>query len=199
MGASKYTPEQVQYLISIIPGHSYEEIADLFYRQFEVEMTVSQVNSFIGNRKLNTGHTGRFEKGHVPANKGKKGVGGWEPTQFKKGDIPKNYRPVGSERVNVDGYTEIKVADPRKWSLKHRVIWEQANGPIPKGHVVIFGDGDRLNLDLNNLILISQRQLSVLNTKGLIQNSAELTKVGITVADIYLKIGERRTNNKKAL
>ena len=47
---------------------------------------------------------------------GKKGIcaDGCERTWFKKGHIPANYRPVGSERVNADGYIEVKVADPNK-------------------------------------------------------------------------------------
>ena len=34
---------------------------------------------------------------------------------------------------------------------KSRWVWEQANGPIPKGHVVILLDGDPMNCELGNL------------------------------------------------
>ena len=75
----------------------------------------------------------RFKKGHVSHNKGKKMpaevYARCAPTMFKKGNVTHNYKPVGSERVNVDGYVEVKVADPGKWRLKHRVIWEEAHGP----------------------------------------------------------------------
>jgi RNA polymerase sigma factor (sigma-70 family) len=33
----------------------------------------------------------------------------------------------------------------------HRELWEQANGPVPPKHVVIFKDGDRTNCLLENL------------------------------------------------
>ena len=39
---------------------------------------------------------------------------------------------------------------------KHHLIWEKAYGPIPKGHLVIFADGNRDNFSLENLILISR-------------------------------------------
>ena len=117
---------------------------------------------------------------------------GGKETQFKPGDMPWNYRPVGTERVSTDGYLEVKVADPKTWKAKHRIIWEEANGPIPKGHVVIFADGDRQNVALDNLLMISQRELSVLNTKGLITSDADLTKTGVIVANVMLKIGERK-------
>lgn len=53
---------------------------------------------------------------------------------------------------------------------KHWLIWKNAYGPIPKGHVVIFGDGNRCNFELNNLILVSRKILSDLNVRNLIQN-----------------------------
>lgn len=192
MCGCKYTDEQVNYLVSIVPGHSYKEIVDLFYNRFGIQLTSSQVNSFIGNRNLNTGRNGRFEKGHAPANKGIKGAGGWEPTQFKKGNVPVNYRTVGSERTNVDGYVEVKIADPNKWRLKHQVVWEEVNGTIPKGYAVIFGDRNPSNFDLSNLILVSRQQLLILNRKNLIQKDADLTRTGVIIADLYSKISKRK-------
>lgn len=111
----------------------------------------------------------RFTKGHIPANKGKKmppeTYAKAARTMFKKGNTPKNHQEIGSERVNVYGYVEIKVAEPNRWKLKHRMIWEEANGPIEKGYNVQFKDGNPLNVSLENLYLISrQRQLKEENS-----------------------------------
>lgn len=111
----------------------------------------------------------RYQKGCIPANKGKK----MDPdtytkcagTMFKKGNMPANHRDVGSERINKDGYIEVKVAEPNKWKAKHRVIWEEANGPVEKGYNVQFKDGNRLNVSLENLYLITRsRQLKEQNS-----------------------------------
>lgn len=110
--------------------------------------------------------------------------------------MPVNYRPVGSERVNVDDYVEIKVADPRTWVGKHTFIWEEHNGPVPKGYVVIFGDGDRRNFDPDNLILVSRKQLVRLNQKGLIQNNADLTRTAVIMVDLQQKIADRSKKRK---
>ena len=103
----------------------------------------------------------QFRKGHVPPNKGKKVspelYAKMQPTMFKKGRPSLNHREVGSERVNVDGYIEVKVAEPNKWRLKNRVVWEQANGPIPPGHNVQFRNGNKLDCRLENLYLIDRR------------------------------------------
>lgn len=60
--------------------------------------------------------------------------------------------------MNVGGYVEVKVAEPNKWRLKHRFVWEEAHGPIPPGHNIQFRDGNRQNLSLGNLYMISRAE-----------------------------------------
>ncbi len=102
----------------------------------------------------------RFQKGATSANKGKKMppelYAKCAATMFKKGRPSLNKRPVGSERVNVDGYIEMKIQEPNKWALKHRLVWEHFHGPIPEGHNVQFKDGNKENCSLDNLYLISR-------------------------------------------
>ena len=102
----------------------------------------------------------RFQKGHIPDNKGKKVspevYERMSPTMFKKGHISQNKRAVGSERVNVDGYIEIKVKDPNIWKLKHRLVWEQHNGAIPAGYNVQFKNHNPQDCRIENLYLISK-------------------------------------------
>ena len=69
----------------------------------------------------------------------------------------------------------------------------EGSGQIPKGHVLIFGDGNKLNVSLDNLnFLVSRQQLLVLNRYNLIQNDADLTRTGIIIADIKTKINDRK-------
>lgn len=187
-----FTEAEGKFIRDNAAGISNQELTDRFNQHFGSEIGINSIKAYKKNHKISSGLTGHFPKGNVPLNKGKKGSGGWKPTQFKKGSIPVNYRPVGSERINVDGYTEVKIADPNKWRLKHIVTWEEHNGPLPKGYAVIFGDGDRLNLDIENLILVSRKQLLTMNRNKLIQNNAEATKTGVIIADIISKIGERQ-------
>jgi len=93
-------------------------------------------------------------------------------------------KPIGSIRIK-ERRQYIKIA-PHKWVQLHNHIWEQANGPIPKGHVLIFGDGDFLNTDLDNLILVTRKQLLILNGNNLIKDHADFTKVGVMIADLLV-------------
>lgn len=114
----------------------------------------------LSRRLQESGKSHRYPKGHIPANKGRKMpedvYAKVRATMFKKGHVPGNHKPLGHERVNIYGYTEVKVAEPDKFVLKHRLVWEQANGPIPAGYNVQFRDGNTQNTSLDNLYLISR-------------------------------------------
>lgn len=189
-----WSKEEKDYLKKITPGHHYKEIQNFINKKFDLNLTLGQIKGAISRYKLNTGFTGQFKKGNVPANKGIKGVyaKGCEKTWFKKGSTPINHRSVGSERITVDGYTEIKVEEPNKWRLKQQLIWEKYNGPVPKGYVVIFGDGNQHNFNPDNLILVSRQQLLILNRNKLIQKDADLTRTAIIIADLHQKISQRK-------
>lgn len=160
-------------------------------------MTAEQVKSFCANRKLRNGRDCRFKSGQVPFNKGKKGVNGASSTTFKKGHRPQTWRPVGSERVNREGLIEVKVAEPRTWRSKQRVLWEALHGPVPKGHVVLFADRNPRNFAPENLIAVSRGELAVLNKFKLIKTDTDLTQTGITVANLLMAVSQRSKQMKK--
>jgi len=77
------------------------------------------------------------------------------------------YRPIGSLRVTVDGYLQQKVNDDlppqRRWKAVHTLVWEEAHGPVPKGHVVVFIPGthttDIGHITLDRLELVTRAEL----------------------------------------
>jgi hypothetical protein len=94
----------------------------------------------------------QFPRGIVPWNKGKHTyAGGRSPeTRFKKGRAASethNYLPIGSTRLDSDGYLVRKITDDqsivpaRRWVGEHRLVWAAAHGPIPDKHVVRFKPG----------------------------------------------------------
>lgn len=164
----KATKEEQDFFREFVPGHTYKEIQAEFCKRFNKPITLNQVTGYLKRNGLKTGTDGRFKKGQTPHNKGIKGwyAQGMERNWFKKGNIPQKYKPVGSERISKDGYIEIKVKDPNKWQLKHRYVWEKENGEIPKGMLLIFKDNNKLNIDLDNLMLISKAENAVINRAG---------------------------------
>jgi hypothetical protein len=113
-----------------------------------------------------------------------------------------NYNPpqqIGTERTK-NGYLLIKVST-NVWREKHTLVWEAANGQIPKGRVVLFADGNKSNMNLDNLLLVSHRELAVMNKKYLIFPDAEKTKCGLLIAKIIILAndltGKTRKHGKK--
>lgn len=201
----KYTPEEKAYLYEIIPGHSYKEIQYLFYKKFKINLTTGQVKGVVGRSGVNTGRTGRFEKGKVSWNKGlkqeeymsKEAIERSKKTRFKKGIIPGNKRELGSDRLNVDGYWEIKVAEPNKWMLKQRFIWELYTGEkLTTKDNILFLDHNKNNIDITNLVKITNAQLALMNGRGLIKNDADLTLAGVNIARLIEKIREVENNGQ---
>ena len=169
----KWTQEEIDILSRLYPNHYAREIAGILGRGISSIHRKARALGIESSREKiqRTGYeaskspasiAARFQKGSVPLNKGKKVspeiYSKMQPTMFKKGQNPVNHRDVGSERVNVDGYIEIKVAEPNRWRLKHRVIWEQVNGAIPKGFNVQFKNHNRQDCRIENLYLISKAE-----------------------------------------
>lgn len=144
----------------------------------------------------------RFKKGLVPWNKGKHVVTGGRSaeTRFKPGTKPANWLPIGSDRTSHDGYLQRKLTDtgypPRDWVCVHHILWREAGRNIPKGFRLVFKDGNKKRVVLDNLELVSMRDLMRRNT---VQNlPPELREVVHLRAAIVRKINrhEREHSNE---
>lgn len=143
-----------------------------------------------------------FRKGHVPYNKGMKQedymseetIKRTMKTRFQKGIIPHNTKPVGSERINKDGYVMVK-SSKGMFRPKHIVLWEEAYGKVPKGHMVIFKDGDRRNIKIENLEMISFEENMKRNS--MYRYPEEIQKVLRTIGVLNRKINKIDKENGK--
>lgn len=194
---SLLTQEQHDYLASIIKGRTSNECTNMLNEKFNLNLRVSQVRTYKKNHNLTSDIVTRFQKGHVPSNKGcvqklppevlERIKKGW----FKKGQKALNHKPIGSERVTVDGYIEIKVAEPNVWKLKHRVVWEAHYGKIPKDKMISFINGDGTNCNIDNLIMIDKQINGMLNTRFKIkERPKELVAVVGDIVQIRNKLKE---------
>lgn len=168
-----FSREEIEWLHSnctMTAADQHHVFCTVFSRH---DISAAQLVAFRKRKRWKTGRTGRFEKGIVPANKGKKmpfnanTASAW----FTKGHLPANYRGAGHERVDSkDGYVILIVAEPNPWTgaktrpvLKHRWLWEKKNGPLPKGMVLKSLDGDKLNTDPSNWVPVQRALMPRLN------------------------------------
>jgi hypothetical protein len=145
-----------------------------FCRRFNRDdVSLDHFKALCTRKGWGTGRTGRFSKGVIPHNLGMKmpfNVNSAR-TQFKKGVrrgiAVEVYKPIGTERITVDGYVERKIHDglplQRRWRAVHLINWEALYGPLPKGHCLKCLNGDKRNTDPSNWTLISRRMQPFLN------------------------------------
>jgi len=184
--AIKYTDEMLMFLRQH-EETPRSELALKFNEKFGSNISVDSIKAKCFRMGLKTGRTGLFAQGHKAWNEGLKGFMGANTTSFKKGNLPLNHKPVGHERITVDGYVEIKTAEPNVFKLKHRMIWEKVHGEIPKDHVVVFKNMDKEDCRIENLMLISRAELVRLNQSYRSLATPETNETCILMAKIKTK------------
>jgi hypothetical protein len=192
--SNRYTAEQVQWLRENRPKLAGQALAEAFNLRFGGSRNLAALTSFCKRKGILSGRDGRFTPDSAPWNKGMKGLKLSEVGQFKAGNRPHNWHPVGTQRLNADGYREIKVAEPGQWRFVHVLAWESLHGPVAKGHCILFRDGDRNNLDPANLAQVSRSELARLNKNGYGRLHADLKPVFLTLTRLEVKARELSHN-----
>ena len=185
----KWTNTELDYLRQIVKDRYIFEIAELMSIKFNYEFRKSQIKSIMAKHKITNNMKNKVPKGTEPWNK-----------NLKIGNSHiHNLKNTGDEYISSSsGFTMIKLDNPTRWVQKHRYLYEQTFGEIPKDKVLIFLDGNKQNLNLDNLKCITRKQLIKMNQNKLFYNNAELTEAGSELANLMLKINEaKRRENKK--
>lgn len=208
----RWTPERISWFRAYCPGHAESEISAEHERVFGTPLSRGQISNAKAKLGVKSGtHGGRFEKGDVPANKGKTWDEiGYTPEQrermragqFQKGHMPHNAsQPVGAERVDIkDGYVYVKVAerkvDPRSahgnWKPKHHLVYEQAHGAIPEGCNIVFADRDKRNFDPENLVAVPRKLWSTIMKRKLAYHDADSLRAATGVARLDQAVHDAR-------
>lgn len=120
-----------------------------------------KIRAVLRNHKIRTGNPSRFQKGMNPWNAGKK-IRMSPASEFKKGMQPHNtkyngYIGIRYEKITHKPYQVIRIG-LKKWELLSRHTWRQHFGEIPEGMLVAFKDGNAMNCQPENLMLLTRRE-----------------------------------------
>lgn len=188
----KYTAEQDDFLRKNSKKMTRKELTDLFNKTFGacVKEGAIEQRCFLNGWKPKT--DGKFKCGGVPWCKTKGGreeyvkkLKGGNSGSFRRGNIPHNVLAVGT--VKKWGH-EIKIKTKAGWQNRLRHMWEQENGKIPDGYVVVCVDGDKYTDDISKLRLISNRTLTFLMSNGWAGKGPLITDTGIKWCDLYIAL-----------
>lgn len=205
----EWTPEEVRWFVGYVPGHTEPETSAEHERLFGEPLSESQIANAKTRFGVKSGTVGgRFVKGQTPPNKGKKqtdfmtpeGIERTKATRFKKGDVPHNARVgyVGRERVGKDGYIQVQVSTGlqdvpnRNFRMKHHVVWEEHNGPIPPHTMIVFADRDKTNFDPENLVAVPRSLWCRISQMAMDYHDRETLELCVARARIHAAIGRKR-------
>lgn len=188
-----YTTEEIQIITNWYPLVGARAV-QLRLKEKGYERTWKAIAAYAKRRgiKSESPTRGRFKKGMTPHSKGKKlspeRIAKSASTQFKKGSVPHNTLEDGVitiRRTSGREYKWIRLSQAN-WMFYHRYLWEKQHGKIPKGYVVTFKDGDRMNCVLDNLEMIP---LSVLIRRNHNIEKVKSTNAKMTDKQIAGRIG----------
>jgi hypothetical protein len=179
-----WSDDDLAWLLTLYPDLSTVIVADALGRR------PTQINAMASNLGLhktpeylaspdacrlrrgdNIGAAYRFKPGQAVWNKGMKGlyIEGCQATQFKPGQKPGNWMPIGSHRLSKEGYKQRKMTDtgypPHDWVAVHILLWVEHNGPVPPGHRIAFKDRNKQNIVIENLECVSTAEMMKRNTR----------------------------------
>lgn len=164
----RFTPEQDAWLIERQRQYSIHDLTQLFNQTFDIDRS-EQVIKVHCNRVLGT----RF-----------------------RNDKSQEGMPIGSETIR-GGFIWVKVSNTAKcsnsayknWKQKSHIVWEQHYGCMPpKGHTIIFLDGNRQNCDINNLYAVSGKVLREMSKKSWWRSDPEFTLTAIRWCELHYAI-----------
>lgn len=155
----RYLPEELAWIEANAFRSRAELHAAFCFRFGRKDVSLDNIKALCSRKGWKSANDGRFVKGQTPVNKGKPMP--YHPnnaaTRFKAGNPPANLKPMWHERLCKDGYIEMKVplrnpytGHPTRYMHKQHYLWEQVNGPVPKGHALKCLDGDKTNCDPSN-------------------------------------------------
>lgn len=203
---NSWTAQQTSQLHALYPHRPTDQVAQILgysvstiYRQ-AAALGIKKSQAFNDSEHSGRIQRGRddprmvatqFQPGAAPWNKGVPGSTGHHEntraTQFKtrRPEESRNYLPIGGLRVTRDGLLERKMTDDRsivparRWTAVHRLVWEAANGPIPKAHIIVFRPGQRTtqedDITIDRLECISRAENARRNHPA--RKSPELAKL----------------------
>lgn len=178
-----------------------------WFSKKEEDWLVKNLNNYSSYEGLTTAFNEKFNRNKSPENisdKCSKGLGliKENSTKFKEGHTLRNL-PVGTIRSGGNGckYIKVKDVDSTKqrwcklsgyqepyWLPVQKKIWIDHYGEIGADEMIIFLDGDRDNLAIDNLACIDRKTLVRLAKSGWHSENKDLTKTGIYYWNLYYSL-----------
>lgn len=162
--------------------YTKEQLA--FMEKHGADMTTTELTNAL-NKAFSTGHTAGSVRTTL------KNMGILKSKETRARSCAMNGEPIGASKI-IGGYRYIKVRKSyggfyKDWEREIKLVYKEAYGDIPDGHMVVTLNGDKLDARPENLALISKKVAARMangHGKSFWSNSADITKAGIAVCEL---------------
>lgn len=90
--------------------------------------------------------------------------------------------PVGT--IRQQGLKNLVIKTEDGWKQLGRYVWEQHNGELPKGYVVLFLNGDKADARIENLMAVPCGIVGALNVSGWRFDDPDMTKASVLILEL---------------
>ncbi len=166
-------PWSADHIADLVKNYAEERTADIAVRLGRSPGAVRVMAHVhrIKKTRRRTGNSTTWRRGHKAWHAGQKLAPGrmTSTSQYKPGNVPVNILPAGTVVHRGDGYLWKKISDnnadcKKNWRLVHVLLWEQHNGPLPDGMIVIFKNRNKTDIRIANLIAITAAEKMLRNS-----------------------------------
>ena len=209
--ARKWTDEEIEFLKMHAAEVTCTELLKMVNAEFGKTHSLSQLYGVKARLGIRSPNIGQFRKGirNSPITEFKKGQPTWnkgisyqpggrcQDTQFKKGHMPHNHRPVGSERICY-GKIQIKIAEPKTWEWLAVLIWQSVHKQaLPKDCIIRFANEDITDYSPDNLVAITKTQNVLLNQMHIHTYDAESLRTALLMCELRMQKNKRKKDVKR--
>lgn len=183
-----YTNEQKSWLKNNSHDTPWKEVAAKFYREFNVKLTSTQIRSVCRYYGIRNCRPRSGKAKNIFALEWLK-----ENAEGRKwSEIVNLFNETFHTNKSIDQIKVLCFSNGIRNNRTAKKIWEMHNSRLNSNESILMLDGNRDNISINNMIKITDREHNIIFRKNLRFNNPELTKTGVLIAKLLIKIIERK-------
>lgn len=196
----KYKQCEKEFIEENYRKYSFKVLTQKFNERFNSDRTIASMKTYCSKNGLHkTNGNGRFQNNHPAWNNGLTKKEYLTHCTDETRDILAKHRPpehrqykIGDrviKKINGDKIpyivtsVEPNIKFEKRLTPESRYIWELHNGAIPNKYYIMHIDGDAMNNDISNLVLVSESDRNSIAGNGWFGN-AEIFKTGLSILEL---------------
>lgn len=171
----KYTKEEIEFVRENASKYYVPQLVEMFNKKFKTNISLTKMKSLKNRNNIKSGLVRNPNADPDPTKWNTKHNQVRRTGKTREQWLEEVKHKTGYEYIGKDGRRYIKIKEEvgsnTNYMTKARYNYIKKYGEIPEGYVLLHIDGDRLNDNLKNLVLVHKCQIYMANrSKSLTKN-----------------------------